>query len=234
MTLDELVEQLRRAYGDELRAVVLYGSAVAGEHISDRSNYNVLVIADSLPLASLRAASAVARAWNEAGNPAPLTFTTSEWKSSADIFPMEYADILERHKALFGEPPFDGISVKPSDLRLQVEQQTMGKLLHLRKESMAAGGDSRKQLALLEASLSTMMVLFRGVSRLWGEAPSQDYEALTKSVATRAGFGPAPVVRVVQHVRGKDKIAKDQADSVLSGYIGTLERLVKYLDEFAE
>ena len=31
MTLDELVSQLRAAYGAELRAVVLYGSAAAGE-----------------------------------------------------------------------------------------------------------------------------------------------------------------------------------------------------------
>ena len=232
MKLEELVEQLQRAYGADLRAVVLYGSAVAGEHNSQRSNYNVLVIADSLPQSALRAASAIARAWNEKGNPAPLTFSTSEWKSSADIFPMEYADILERHKVLFGEPPFDGISVKPADLRLQVEQQTMGKLLHLRKESMAAGGDSKLQLALLEASLSTMMVLFRGVSRLWGETPSHDYQALTEGVARRSGMDAAPVLRVVQHVRGKEKIPKDQADSVLGGYIGALERLVKYLNEF--
>ncbi len=232
MKLDQLVEQLQLAYGDELRAVVLYGSAVAGEHISERSNYNVLVIANSLPLAALRAASATARAWNEGGNPAPLTFTTSEWRASADIFPMEYADILERHKILFGQPPFDGISVKPSDLRLQLEQQAMGKLLHLRKESMAAGGDSKLQLSLLEASLSTIMVLFRALTRLWGEVPSQDYQVLTESVATRAGIDSAPIVRVVLHVRRNEKISKDQADSVLSGYIAALERLVQYLDEF--
>lgn len=232
MKLEQLVEQLQRAYGDELRAVVLYGSAVAGEHIGEGSNYNVLVIANSLPLPSLRAASAIARAWNEAGNPAPLTFTTSEWQSSADIFPMEYADILERHKILFGQPPFEGISVKPADLRLQLEQQAMGKLLHLRKESMVAGGDSRMQLSLLESSLSTIMVLFRALTRLWAAVPSQDYQVLTDSVAKRAGIDAAPILRVVQHVRGKDKISKDQADSVLGGYLPALERLVKYLNEF--
>ncbi len=231
MKLEELVVQLKQAYGAELRAVVLYGSAVAGEHITQRSNYNVLVVVNALPMSALRAASAIARAWHEAGNPAPLTFTLAEWRASADIFPMEYADILERHKVLFGDAPFDGISVKPADLRLEVEQQTMGKLLHLRKESMAAGGDSKLQLSLLEASLSTMMVLYRGVTRLWGETPSQDYQALTQSVAARAGFDPAPVLRVVQHVRGTEKISRDQADAVLGGYIGSLERLVKYMNE---
>ena len=96
MTLDELVSQLRAAYGAALRSVVLYGSAAAGEHDPKRSDYNVLVIVDALDATRLAAASAASRAWADAGNPAPLTLTTSEWRGSADIFPMEYADILER------------------------------------------------------------------------------------------------------------------------------------------
>ena len=98
MQLDELVRQLQLAYGGGLRSVVLFGSAVAGEHNPKKSDYNVLVIVDSLPLERLRAVAAVSKAWAEDGNPPPMTFTTSEWKSSSDIFPMEYADILERHR----------------------------------------------------------------------------------------------------------------------------------------
>ena len=99
MTLDQLVSQLAKVYGKDLRAVVLYGSAAAGEHIAKRSDYNVLVIVDQLTMGHLRAEAAVARAWQDSGNPAPLTLTTSEWRASGDIFPMEYADILERHVA---------------------------------------------------------------------------------------------------------------------------------------
>ena len=122
MTLEELVSQLRAAYGESLRSVVLYGSAARGEHIAKRSDYNVLVLLDALDPARLAAASAAARSWAEAGNPAPLTMTMSEWRGSSDIFPMEYADILERHKILFGDPPFEGVRVERSDLRLQLEQ----------------------------------------------------------------------------------------------------------------
>ena len=48
MTLDELVAQLRAAFGAELRSVVLYGSAASGEHIPKQSDYNVLVLVDAL------------------------------------------------------------------------------------------------------------------------------------------------------------------------------------------
>ena len=232
MKIEELVSQLKLAYGDGLRSVVLFGSAVAGEHNPKSSDYNVLVIVDSLPLARLRAVAAVSKAWAEDGNPPPMTFTASEWKSSADIFPMEYADILERHQVLFGDPPFDGIRVAPSDLRLQVEQQTMGKLLQLRQATMGAGGDSKLQLDVLEKSLSTLMVIFRGVSRLVGQAPSQDYEELTRSLAQRAGFSPEPFVKVIRHVRGTEKIPREGAAGILEGYLAAMERLVAYLNEF--
>src|SRR2546421_7256637 len=101
MTLDELVTQLRGAFGNELRAVVLYGSAAAGEHHPKKSDYNTLVLVESLPANRLRAASAAVRAWVDDGNPAPLTLTIDEWHGSADIFPMEYADVLDRHRVLF-------------------------------------------------------------------------------------------------------------------------------------
>src|SRR5215212_3661594 len=128
MTLEELVSQLRAAYGTSLRSVVLYGSAAGGEHVQKRSDHNVLVIVDALDAPRLTAASAASRAWADSGNPAPLTLTTTEWRGSADIFPMEYADILERHRVLFGEAPFEGITVDLGNLRLQLEQEAMGKL----------------------------------------------------------------------------------------------------------
>ncbi len=232
MKLDELVRQLQMAYADALRSVVLFGSAVAGEHRPNKSDYNVLVIVDGLPLDRLRAVAAVSKAWAEDGNPPPMTFTTREWKSSADIFPMEYADILERHRVLYGTLPVDGVSVKPADLRLQVEHQTMGKLLQLRQAIMGAGGDSALQLDVLEKSLSTLMVIFRGIVRLHGQVPSQDYEALTLSVAERAGFSPEAFVRVIRHTRGTEKLLRDKASSILEQYLAAMERLVAYLDEF--
>lgn len=232
MKLEELVRQLQLAYEGGLRSVVLFGSAVAGEHNPKKSDYNVLVIVDSLPLERLRAVAAVSKAWAADGNPPPMTFTSKEWKSSSDIFPMEYADILERHRVLYGETPFNGIRVSPADLRLEVEQQTMGKLLQLRQATMGAGGDSKLQLEVLEKSLSTLMVIFRGVSRLFGQVPSQDYEELARSLAERAGFSPEPFVRVIRHVRGTEKIPRENAAGILEGYLAAMERLVAHLNEY--
>ena len=232
MTLENLVEQLKGAYGATLQSVILYGSTVAGEHIAKKSDYNVLVVLDAVPLDRLAAVGAVLHAWAEAGNPAPMTFTAAEWKSSSDVFPMEYADILERHRVLYGADVTEGITISRSDLRLQVEQQALGKLLHLRRGAMAAGDSGKEQLELIEVSLSALMVVFRGVVRLHGEVPPQDYVALSGDVARRAGFDAEPFRRAVAHVRGTEKLSRDDASAVLAGYMAGMEALVAWLDRF--
>lgn len=232
MTLDELVSQLRAAYGDALRSVVLYGSAAAGEHIAKRSDYNVLVVVDSLDASRLAAASAASRAWAEAGNPAPLTLTTSEWRGSADIFPMEYADILERHKVLYGEAPLAGIHVEPRDLRLQLEQEAMGKLLRLRQGVLASGGDRDRQIELLGASASAIMIILRAFVRLQGAVPPKDNVALAQEAGALASFDATPFQRVVRHVRGEATLKSGEAGDVIAGYLRGMEQLVSYLDRY--
>ena len=231
MTPDQLVSQLSAALGAELRAVALYGSAAAGEHLPKKSDYNVLVIVDSLAPDRLKAVSAAVGAWVDAGQPAPLMLTSDEWKGSADIFAMEYADILDRHKILFGAFP-SAVSVDTNYLRLQLEHEAMGAVLQLRRGALAAGNDGGALLELLERGTSSVMTLFRAVTRLRGESPAKDNVALSEAVARAAGADATPFVRVVRHRRGEVKLKKADAAAVVAGYLDGLQRLVRYLDQF--
>lgn len=232
MTLDELVTQLRAAFGAELKAVVLYGSAAAGEHLPKKSDYNVLVLVDSLEANRLLAASATTRAWSDAGNPPPLMLTTSEWRSHSDIFPMEYADVLERNKILHGELPTD-VRVDHEHLRLQLEHEAMGTMLQLRRAALAAGNDGKAQLGLLESVSSTVMVIFRAVLRLAKQVPPTDNVKLSEQVASTTGADASPFVRVIRHKRGEAAIKAAEAGGVLAAYLSSMQAVVKYLDQKA-
>jgi hypothetical protein len=118
-------------------------------------------------------------------------------------------------------------------LRLQLENQAMGKLLQLRQGALLAGTDGKRQAELIAASLSTMMVLFRAVLRLKGEKPDTDNTAVAERVAALAGFDAAPFVRAVQHVRGERKLESSEAGATLSGYLAGIRRLQRYLDGYA-
>jgi len=231
MTLDQLVTQLKAAFGDGLRSVVLYGSAATGEQAAH--DQNVLVLVDSLEVERLDAVSAVVRAWSDAGNPPPFTLTMAEWRRSADVFPMEYADILERHRVVHGEPPFDGLRIDPGDLRWQLELEAMGKLLHLRQGVLAAGGDGRRQVELLDVSKSAILVLFRATLRLNGRTPSRDALEVARETAAIAGFDSRPFERVIRHVRKEEVIRASDAAPLLAEYVRGVEKLVAYLDQHA-
>lgn len=233
MKLDELVSQLRAVYADALSAVVLYGSAAGGEYHEKRSDMNVLVIAKSLTVKSMRAAGAVARAWGEAGHPPPLTLTEAEWRSSVDVFAIEHADILQRHKILFSAPSFDlhyGVSISPRDLRLQLEYEALGTLLRLRGRVLTSDSDAAKRLEMLVSATSQVLVLFRAVLRIRDEVPPSDNEALCRLTASHAGFDPAPFIAVLGHWRGGKTFDLGTLDSVLEAYHSGLEQLVAFLD----
>ena len=230
MGLDDLVAQLKQVHGSALRAVVLYGSAASDEQVAG-SDQNVLVIVETLALVTLRTLAQTTRAWQEAKNPPPLTLTVAEWLRSADIFPLEYADILERHKLLHGTLPLDGIRVQMGDLRLQTEHEAMGKLLRLRRGVMTAGTDAKRQSELLKDSFSSLLVIFRGVLRLHGQTPPRDALQVVSGVATQCGFNAAPFERVTALVRGTALPERD-TENVLAGYVAGMESLVIYLDRF--
>ena len=232
LTLDELVSQLRTAFGADLTSVVLYGSAAGGDHNPRRSDHNVLVIVKQVPMSAAKAIAATARAWSDAGNPPPLVFTESEWRGSSDIFPMEYADILDRNRVLHGASPFDGIAVRSADLRLQLENEAMGKLLQIRRALLANAADDKKLLEMLGGTASAVMVIFRSVCRLHGETPAPDNGRLIDQVARLAHLDAQPFQKAARLARGEAAVPAAEALATAAGYVGGMEALVRHLDAY--
>jgi hypothetical protein len=234
MTLNQLTDQLTAIYGQELVAIALYGSAARGEHLANYSDLNVLVVVERLTMDYLRKESPVARSWREAGNPPPLTLTRSEWLGSADIFPMEYADILAHHKVLAGTLPLEGVVVSSRELRLQLEHECMSKLLRLRHAVLVAGKDAAALRELLERSVSTMLVMLRGVLRLHGDDPPADSEAVCARAGERTGLDFSVVSRIVRHTRGREKFTTSEVDGVVERYLAAAGALAAYVDRHVD
>src|SRR5436305_34836 len=85
------IDDLRATHGKNLTSVILYGSAAAGDHVRERSDYNVLVTLEHIGPEDLRKAQACVREWIKLGHPVPVYFTASELKDAADVFPIEFA-----------------------------------------------------------------------------------------------------------------------------------------------
>ena len=230
MTLEELVRQLSLVHGEGLRCVALYGSTARGEQISRTPNLNVLVLVDTIDMEYLKREASVARAWRESGHPPPLTLTMSEWRTSSDIFPMEYADILAHNRVLHGALPPERPTVRREDLRLQLEHETLSKLFRLRHAVLSSGGESRALLEMVESSAPSIMALLRATLRLAGEeAPAESAAALDR-VQVVTGINTATFRRVLGHARGEAKVKEADATSLTANYLSSVAELVAWVD----
>src|SRR5918999_2000811 len=170
--LNYLVADLRSTHGDNLAAVVLYGSAAAGDYIEARSDYNLLIALNRITPADLRLAQAPIRNWQRLGHPLPVYFTVEELSDAADVFPIEFHQMANARIVLYGHDPFEFVQLSDQNLRHQTEYELRSKLIQLRRLYIPASVSIEKLCNLMSDSLSSFAALFRAVLLLHGhEAP---------------------------------------------------------------
>ena len=231
MTLEQLVARVRETAGANLVGVVLYGSAAGRDYHDKASDVNVLLLVKAADSSQLRSIAPVVRAWVGAGNPPPLLLTVAEWRRRADVFAIEYADLLERHKVLHGELPLDGVTVRRRDLRHQLEAEAMGKLLRLRRGTMSSAGDPNRLRAIVEDSFSSILTLIRATMHLHGESAPLSTEAMCDRVGALAKFDPSPFRTVLAARHGSARLRDNDLEKLVDGYVEALDRLIAHIDE---
>src|SRR5262245_16301983 len=101
--LKELVHKLEGAFSGRLVSVILYGSAASAEAAADRlSDFNVLCVLKEITPRELSEAEPILKWWREQGNPSPLMMSEEEVQNSADSFPIEFRDMKDRRRVLYG------------------------------------------------------------------------------------------------------------------------------------
>ena len=228
--LDALLQEFRQRHGDDLVAVVLYGSSAVEGLADDYSDLNVLALFRSMPVQRVRGHVPAMAEWEEAGNAPPQLMTLAEWRSAADVFPMEYADILESHRVLYGSLPPGVEGVAQQQLRMELERDALGGLIQLRRGLLGAGGDRDDEVQLLTHALGTFMAIGRALARLHGEVPPHDHAAVARRTGELAGFEPEAFLRVLDHRSGRRPIEDEDLDDVVAGYVAGVTRLARHVN----
>jgi hypothetical protein len=225
MTPEQFTEQLKQAIPVGLRSVVLYGSAAAGDHVSGKSDYNVLVVADRLGVAELNALAPAAVAWSADGNRPPVLFTPTQLATSADAFPIELLDMQQSRRVLFGDDLPAAIQIKPEQLRLKLERDWKTKLLQLRERYLLTRGKPRAVADLMTASLSTILVLCRAALRLHQTDVPANKLAAARALAQRLGFDAGIFVTVQEMKTGQRKPTNEEIAALFATYLTTIEQI---------
>src|SRR5215472_11553740 len=119
--LKDLTTKLERAFHDRLVSVILYGSAAGADHHAKFSDLNVLVVLKEITPRELAEAEPILRWWREKGHPSPLLMSEEEVHDSADCFPIEFRDMKDRRRVLYGVDLIADVNVEAVYYRAQVE-----------------------------------------------------------------------------------------------------------------
>ncbi|MBI4468878.1 MAG: hypothetical protein HY650_06095 [Acidobacteria bacterium] len=231
ISLDELVAELNRVHAGNVLSVVLYGSAVTHDHIPGVSDQNVLVILGSIKPEDLRAAHPLAERWNKAGNPLPVYFTREEISDAADVFPIEFLDMSERHRVLSGIDIFQGLTISKANLRHQLEYELRGKLIRLRELYIPASHSGERLSRLMMDSLPNFTTLFRHALGLAGSAGSHVKRGIIDQVGARLGVDVSAFLRVLGLREHAKLLPLSEAESIFAGYLTGIQLVIEKVDE---
>lgn len=143
--LDQLVAAARRALGDDLEAIVLYGSAAEGR-LRATSDVNLMFVLRRFDRARIEGLREPLRAARAAVGAAPMFLLSAELPDAAEAFAVKFADLLRRRRVLHGDDPFAGLAV-PRDAELRrLRQVLLNQVLRMR-ERFAVAGLREEQLA---------------------------------------------------------------------------------------
>lgn len=232
--LAALTERLARVYGDRLVSVILYGSAAAGDYHGPYSDLNVLCVLNAVTPRELSDSEPVFRWWRDAGYSAPLLMSEEEVRTSADCFPIEFHDMTDRRKVLFGRDAIAGTAVDRKYWRAQIEYQLRSRLLRLRQQATAALADRDALLKLCVDSVSTFLVLGRHALLYSGSAnPESKREVVVK--LEQALNQPLPAWQALLDVRERKLPPQDaDAQGLFAKHLNHVEALVAFVDRLEE
>src|SRR6266403_2437884 len=230
--LNRLVEELRAAHGENLSAIVLYGSVAAGDHVELRSDHNLLIVLDRIALDDLRLSHTTMRDWVSHGQPMPVYFTVEELKRAADVFPIEFLQMEKARKILNGRDPFEFVEISQANLRHQTEYELRTRLIQLRRLYIPASTSVEKLAALMSDSLSSFAALFRAVLILHGQEPAVSKADTVRAIARLLKLEESSFERIFA-LRSKpgSKLTETEANTVFSAYMDQIERVIEAVDE---
>jgi len=165
---EKLVADYRQVFGDNLVAVIMYGSAVTSEYRPGKSDINLVIVLNDDSIPEIGKSVSIIRSWSNRRVAIPFFMSRTFIASALDAYPVEILDIRSNYRVLFGEDVFASLTLDTNNLRLQCERELRGVAIHLRSAYVAAGGGGKELAGILEASMKKLLPVYKALLTLRG------------------------------------------------------------------
>jgi len=230
--INEFVERMRTAAGTNLLSAILYGSAAAGDFISDYSDVNLLFVFGDTSFAAIETFAPAIEWWGKKKHHMPLLMGADEIHRSADVFSIEFLDMKRNHRLLWGEDILKSLEIPMRFHRAQVEYELREKTILMRQRMLVVPDDPEGKWELLLRSLSAFGTLFRhaliALSEAGAESKSKREAATT--LAQKIGVDASVFGELLDIRERKQKKDSASVDSVFARYLKLIEQVTSAVD----
>jgi len=228
--ITEFVNKLLKNLDDNVRSIIVYGSAAGVNYNPGVSNINIAVIIKNFDFSVLSQNLDLVKSGRKHKIAVPLFLTKEYILSALDVFPIEFSEIKEQHKVIFGEDIFKDLDIPLKDVRLLCEGQIKGKLLHLRQAYLDVGSNPAVLKNLLLSALSDLVPVFRQLIILKGQKPIEQKAEMLDQLAKIFSLDPQPFLAVYHDKNKKILISSHQVEAHLQNFLNQLENLSRHMD----
>lgn len=167
--LQALQADLVRLLGDNLVALLAFGSAARGEFREGTSDVDLVVVLREATPAALEAMANPLQVARNASRIEAMVLVADEIGRSADVFPLFYDDLRSSHVVLHGQDPFATLTIADHHRRLRVEQELREASIRLRRAVIDASGARPQLVGAIERKIKQIRGPMRALLTLHGQ-----------------------------------------------------------------
>ena len=212
--LAEVVENATGALGDTLRAIVLFGSA-AENRLRATSDVNLLIVVTRFDPERVASMRPVLQRGHAAVRLAVMWLAERELAVAGEAFAVKFADIVRRHRVLYGAVPLEGLAISRQSAIVRVRQVLLNLVLRLRS-TYALESDHEERLAAAVAdAIGPVRASAVEILVLEGRPAPTPREALESVARAWSETKASGVLQAVREARERKTLAPGTAASVL-------------------
>ena len=228
---DEFRSDVKTVFGDHLLSIILYGSGARGEYVRKKSDINFCVILSEEGIQRLASAFDLVKKWRKRHVATPLFLTQAYIDSSLDSFPLEFLNMKESYKVVYGLDVLDSLEIAKKHIRLECEEQIKGKLLHLRERFLSTFGKKRALLDLFSITIPAFVSIFRGMLVLKDIDPPTQTKLVLQQAAETFDLDAAVFAQILAVRERRAKLTQDEAIHLGERYIKEIRKCAILVDK---
>ena len=209
--------------------MILFGSAAGEDFRPGKSDINVMIVLSETGIDRIDQAFGAVEKWRKKKFAVPLFLTEAYVHASLDVFPVEYLDMRESHRLVYGKNILEGLSFQPEAVRLQCEREVKGKLLLLREALMASAGKGKALKEVIGRSIQAFVAIFRALLFLKGQEIPREKRGLLRAGCEAFDLDAGLFERLLD-VKEERLPPNDEIPTLYRAYVKEVRKLSQKID----